>query len=70
MVLYRMRVDCLSRYLPNECGNWIIVFRRFNLWFKKVFYLIYSIGYQVINILNGYLLIVVLYEFTNKERML
>jgi len=34
-ILYRMRVGCPWRDLPETFGDWSAVFRRFNLWSKK-----------------------------------
>jgi len=34
-ILYRMRVGCPWRDLPEYFGQWSAVFRRFNLWSKK-----------------------------------
>jgi transposase len=34
-ILYRMRVGCPWRDLPDYFGDWSAVFRRFNLWSKK-----------------------------------
>jgi transposase len=34
-ILYRMRVGCPWRDLPEYFGDWSAVFRRFNLWSKK-----------------------------------
>lgn len=34
-ILYRMRVGCPWRDLPDYFGQWSAVFRRFNLWSKK-----------------------------------
>ena len=34
-ILYRMRVGCPWRDLPEDFGDWSAIFRRFNLWSKK-----------------------------------
>ena len=34
-ILFRMRVDCPWRDLPEEFGEWSSIIRRFNLWSKK-----------------------------------
>jgi len=34
-ILYRMRVGCPWRDLPDSFGRWNTIFRRFNLWSKK-----------------------------------
>ena len=34
-ILYRMRVGCPWRDLPEEFGRWNTIYRRFNLWSKK-----------------------------------
>ncbi len=35
-ILYRMRIGCPWRDLPSDFGKWSAIFRRFNLWSRKV----------------------------------
>ena len=34
-ILYRMRVGCPWRDVPEAFGDWSAIYRRFNLWSKK-----------------------------------
>ncbi|MBK8972124.1 MAG: IS5 family transposase [Hahellaceae bacterium] len=34
-ILYRMRVGCPWRDIPEQFGNWNSVYRKFNVWSKK-----------------------------------
>jgi transposase len=36
-ILYRMRIDCPCRDVPDFFGDWSAIYRRFNLWSEKVF---------------------------------
>lgn len=43
-ILYRMRTGIPLRDLPSNFGDWNAVYRRFNLWSKKAYYLCYSMN--------------------------
>ena len=41
-ILYRMRVGCSWRDIPQAFGDWNTIYRRFNFWSQKAFFFNYS----------------------------
>ncbi|MBC8952948.1 IS5 family transposase [Xenorhabdus sp. PB62.4] len=68
-ILYRMRTGIPWRDLPDVFGKWNTVFRRFNVWSKKAFFIYFSKCYQRIQIPNGWLLMAVLYRHISIVRV-